>query len=248
MVPAAMEASEPYRLVERNLRATMRYFSLARPGAEVRDLPGISVVYSGVDFAVFNAALLSSPVASAGNDLERRIASAARQFEARRIRWSCWICEDLLPPEARRSSRVLLARYGFKLLIEPPGMYAPAILPQSRPLPELEMRRVEDAATRMAFCNITSIAFELPFTISRQIYDSERTWADGFTGWVGYRRGVPVSTAATVTAAETIGLYSVATLPEHQHRGYAEAMVRHAIAEARRTSGLEGSVLLRAEG
>jgi ribosomal protein S18 acetylase RimI-like enzyme len=35
----------------------------------------------------------------------------------------------------------------------------------------------------------------------------------------------------------------VATLPEHRRRGYAEAVVRHGLAEARREWGLERTVL-----
>ena len=49
--------------------------------------------------------------------------------------------------------------------------------------------------------------------------------------------GEPVSTAAIVLGSGVVGVYNVATLPGHQRRGYGEAVMRHALAEARRESG-----------
>jgi len=52
-----------------------------------------------------------------------------------------------------------------------------------------------------------------------------------------------VATAATVLAADAIGIYNVGTLPGHRGRGIGEAIVRYAIDQARAQSGINRSVL-----
>jgi ribosomal protein S18 acetylase RimI-like enzyme len=40
-----------------------------------------------------------------------------------------------------------------------------------------------------------------------------------------------------------IGVYNVATIPQHQQRGYGEAIMRHALEQAYDEHGLERSIL-----
>ncbi len=56
--------------------------------------------------------------------------------------------------------------------------------------------------------------------------------------YVGYVGGKAVTTAATFPAAGTISVAFVATLPEAHGKGYAEAVMRHAIAQGRQGMGL----------
>ena len=53
-----------------------------------------------------------------------------------------------------------------------------------------------------------------------------------FVCWVGYRNGLPVCTAATVTGNGVVGLYNIATAPAHRRLGFGEAITRYAIAAA----------------
>ena len=52
-----------------------------------------------------------------------------------------------------------------------------------------------------------------------------------------------MSTAAVVAGGGAVGVYNVATLPGRQRCGYGEAVMRHALAEARREHGLERVIL-----
>jgi len=52
-----------------------------------------------------------------------------------------------------------------------------------------------------------------------------------------------VTTAAVVPGGKALGVYNVATLPDHQHRGYAEVVMRAALEDARRRHGIERSIL-----
>ncbi|MBI4874019.1 MAG: GNAT family N-acetyltransferase [Acidobacteria bacterium] len=221
-----------WQAVEVNLRHAMRQFSLATERGEARDMPGVTLVSSGVDYSVFNSAMLSSAVSAADGGLDRRAAIAAVHFSMRRMGWSFWLCEEWLDPSTRRRAEQILAARGLRRLTETPAMRAETLAPPRRELPRLDWFPVSGRGTRQEFCHITSAAFHLPPAIAQTIYGSEEFWRGDYRGWVGYRDGLPVTTAATLTAGGAIGLYSVATLPECRRHGYAEAIVRHALSQA----------------
>jgi len=233
----------PFRVVEGNLRHAMRFFACPGDPAAVTEAPGLILIRSPVDYPVFNAALLSSPVSEAAPDLESRLRAARDHYKGLRLRWSCWVCEDLLEGLVRRRAPDIFLRQGLREIAVHSGMGAEQLRPPRRRMPEMEFRRVHDLATRREFGEIAAVAFDLPLAIARRIYDAEPAWEGDFVAWVGYQDGAPIATAATVVAADAIGVYSVATLPEHRRRGVGEAIMRYAVDQAKRTSGLERTIL-----
>ncbi|MGH9647571.1 MAG: GNAT family N-acetyltransferase, partial [Bryobacteraceae bacterium] len=133
--------------------------------------------------------------------------------------------------------------FGLTPLTGPPGMFAEKLRPPSRKLPVLDVRRVNNLETRQAFANITAIAFDIPQAISREVYGAARGLGGDFHGYVGYVDGAPVATTATVVSAGAVGIYSVGTLPDWRRRGFAESLMRSAIAIEQKKSGVEASVL-----
>jgi ribosomal protein S18 acetylase RimI-like enzyme len=233
----------PFETVEQNLRHTMQIFARGRDKGEVRQMPGVLIACAGVESPVFNSALLSEPVTGGQVELDRRIAIAKVYYTARDLRWSFWVCEDMLSADARKDAGKVFAARGMEVVAQSPGMIAERVLPPSRWMPALECRRVSNAEASLAFCYITSKTFHLSFEISKQIYNTERMWSSDMVAYVGYLGDAPIATAATVTSAGAVGIYSVATLPEYQRRGFGERIVRHALEEAQRTTGIERSVL-----
>lgn len=221
----------------------MSIYSLATREGQTREMPGVDLVSSGLPLAVFNAALLSTPLPGPEGDLARRLAIARVFFEHRQVPWSLWYCDDLFAPELRGHLREDLRRHQFRVTAEPVGMVAESLQPPRRMLPQLECRLVSDEASRLAFCEVTSVVFELPFNTSRQIYGSEKVWKQSMRGFVGYSNGKPVSTVALWMGSEAIGIYSVGTLPQHQHHGYAEMLLRSALAWAFVNAGARPMVL-----
>jgi GNAT superfamily N-acetyltransferase len=230
-----------FEAIDENLRATLAVFGRAKPAGEWCALAGVAVTSSAVQFSMFNSAVLTAPVASA-RELDRRIAVAAEFFGQRRLSWSFWTCQGWIAPGVRGVVADVFYRRGLHLVTEMPGMEAEELRPPVRDLPYLELRRVEDTATRSDFSYVMSSAFGLPPPVARDIYESEGTWRAGLTGWVGYAAGVAVSTTATLTTDAAIGVYAVGTPPAHRRRGYAQAVMRHALRQApARTSVLESS-------
>ncbi len=230
-----------YQIVDQNLRAAMRFFGEASGSGEICPLNGSVAMFSGLDYGVFNIALLTEPAID--GQLESRLRDISRYFRERTLRWSFWLCEDLVGSARLREARHLLADFGMRSISNPPGMLAPAFLPPARPLPRIEMRAVADASTRGAFAEITSLCFDIPYLVSRAVYLREQAWQCGYEGFVGYVDGKPVTIVAMVAAAGAIGVYSLATLPSYRRFGYGESLLRLAAGEVSRRTGISKFVL-----
>ena len=229
--------------VEQNLVEFFRHFARSHAGGEVVELDGVSIASSGLAFHMFNAAFFSKPVLDAAGDLEQRIDRAAGYLGSHGRRWAFWACEDKLEKGLIRKARNAFRRRNLSFAYRHPGMVSDNLLPATRPLPPLEIRRVADRQGRTEFSHINSVAFRIPFEWCLELYGSASLWNGAFTGFLGYVNGEAVCTAATLVAAGAAGLYSVATLPEHERKRYAEAMTRHALAWTRERSGVQRSVL-----
>lgn len=229
-------------LVEENLRTAMQFFGHASGCGAICERDGMILIDSGVDYAVFNIALLNGPVDSMA-ELERRIAAAGRWYASRKTRWSQWICDHHVPLPSRWHVPGIFERNHLRPLTEAPGMIAPNLRPPERALPQLEWRRVDDPQTRLEFAHLTTISFDIPFATARLIYQPESAWRGAYEGYVGYAGGRAVCTAAAVVAAGCIGFYSVSTLPDQRRRGYAEALMRKVFDEVRRRTGIQQTVL-----
>jgi ribosomal protein S18 acetylase RimI-like enzyme len=229
-----------FAAVEENLRTAMRFFAEATGSGEVCALPGAVALFSGLDYGVFNIALLDG---RGGGNLEATLAEVARYFKKRTLRWSFWLCEDLLDAHTRRRARQTFSDFGLRAISHPPGMMAPELLPPVRRLPAIECRPVADTASREVFAEITSVSFEIPTLVAHAVYTPERAWNGAYQGFVGLVSGRAVSIAAIVPAAGTLGIYSVGTLPLFRRQGYGEALMRAAVSEMRRRTGIERLVL-----
>ncbi len=222
-----------FLMVEENLRVAMRFFGEATGMGRVCALDRIIAMYSGLEYGVFNISLLTRPALAADGGLDAALAEAAQYFKRYTKRWSFWLCEDLLDPSTRRRGRQICNDFGLRPISYPPGMIAPRLLPPVRPLPYIECRPVSDEKTRAAFAEITSICFEIPPGIAAAVYGPINAWNGAYKGFVGLIDGRPVAIAAMVEAAGALGIYSLATIPAHRHRGYGEALLRAATAAAR---------------
>jgi ribosomal protein S18 acetylase RimI-like enzyme len=219
----------------------MSCYSRVSEHGHTTQLYGVEATSCGMDIAVFNAALLSAPASHA--DLQRVVAECSSYYRSKRLGWSFWLCEDLLQADTRVSSRSLFHKNGLTLVARPPGMYTEQIGPPARGSAGLECRPIHDDRTRLDFAHISSVVFALSFVSAKRIYSGPALWEPPMSGWVGYINDKPISVVTTVIAADTVGVYSLGTLPQHQGRGYGETLLRHAVEEARKETGITRSIL-----
>jgi ribosomal protein S18 acetylase RimI-like enzyme len=230
-----------FESVAANLRESFRVVAAHRRAGELQEMEGVSIASAGVTFQMFNAAFLSAPVVSEGQ-MDLRVAQAAVHFAARGQRWAYWVCHGWLDGRTRRRLQSLLRKRNLYQAVELPGMLAEDVLPPVRELPKMELRRVCDGPVKDAFCAIGSTCFNVPLAWFCEVFDSQGVWND-FAAYVGYVDGEPVSTAATVIGGGAVGVYNVATLPGRRRGGYGEAVMRHALKQARREHGLSRTIL-----
>ncbi len=224
-----------------NLRESFRIIAASRAGGEVRELHGVSIASAGVTFQMFNAAFLSQPVATEA-ELTQRALLPAMHFNSRGLEWAYWVCEDWLAPRPRRRLRQVLEKIGLRHSVDLPGMVAEHVAPPVKQPARIAVRRVTDAATRDAFCWIGSVCFHVPLSWFHEVFDNSAVF-ERFAAYVGYVQGDPVSTTALVMGGGAVGVYNVATLPEHQRKGYGETVMRYALEESRREYGVERTLL-----
>jgi ribosomal protein S18 acetylase RimI-like enzyme len=224
--------------VDTNLRQAMRFFGQATGRGGIYEHAGITIVDSGIDYAVFNISLFSGPQIASRLDFEERIKWSEEHFQQRQVRWSHWVCLDLLPRPLRDKADDAFRTRGLRRLTEAPGMFAKELLPPSRALPHIRWRRVNDMETRIAFAHITAMSFDIPFNTCRDVYEPEHAWQGPYEGFIGFHQNTPVCTTALVTGGGVIGIYSVGTLPGHRRRGFAETLMRAVLAEKSAETGV----------
>jgi ribosomal protein S18 acetylase RimI-like enzyme len=236
-----LATAEANRIITRNLCNAMAAYSKSSIRGRRVDHAGLTLIDSGLDYAAFNAAILTDTAGLA--EIQALVGLSARYFQGVHRPWSCWICDEMLslPVLARLTS--LMSPSGLRLVAEHQGMVAESIRPVRRRQADLEIRAVNDAETRLEFACVCAQVFSLPPAVARSVYGTERFWSSSLDGWIGYQRGIPVSIAATSSQEGTIGIYSVGTLAEWQRQGFGEAVTRHAISRAQMRNRADRMIL-----
>src|SRR5260221_8441272 len=84
---AALNRMTDFLIVDENLRTAMRFFGQATGSGEVFPLPGAVAIFSGLDYGVFNIAMLDGRITRARDGFENRLAGIGRFFKKRTPRW-----------------------------------------------------------------------------------------------------------------------------------------------------------------
>ena len=229
---------EDFLTVDANLRTAMRFFGYATGTGEIAALPGAVAMFSGLDYGVFNIAMLEGRVGQTGMTLEQRLVEIGHFFKQRTPRWSLWLCEDLLDPSVRRRARQTMGDFGLRAISHPPGMLTPALVKPAGKLPPIDLQPVSTPQLQRAFTDITSLSFEIPFAVAHAVYAQNTAWQGAYLGFVGVSDGRPVSIVAMVPSEDVLGVYSLATHPNFRRQGFGEATLRAAVAEMQRRTGV----------
>lgn len=219
-----------------------RFFARSSVAGEVHDLPEVCIASSNVAWSMMNVAFFPAPVETE-EALERAAATAARFFEPRGLGWIFALCKDWVPARLRERARTLFAPHGLKLSMVATGMVAERLAPPMRPLPSLELRQARDAKERCDIADINALCYDVPIPVGREAFDVPALFSGDGRGFVGYRQGEAATSTAVIRVEDVAYIAMVATLPAHRQLGCAEAVMRHALAEAEQTWGIERTVL-----
>lgn len=195
---------------------------------------------SGQPWGVTNAAVLTEPVANAV-DLQSRAAAAIDQFRVGGNPWFLTGSQEWLGPDADHvlTSLGLVHAEGEDLT----GMVVDRLLPPARPLPKAEVRRFADEATRAALADLNATVYEVPLEWVRLAIGHERYWQGALLGHVAYLDSQAVAGDLVLPIDNALYVGWVATAREYRRRGLAELVMRHSLDEARRSTGLQRTIL-----
>lgn len=213
-----------------------------RGPADVRDPLGMAIRWADSKLRFINMLTLTEPgLDRAGLDM--RLANVAAYMRARERPGALWLFEDLLAPEARDALPAAVDQAGLGLVLSGFGMVGD-ILPVAEPDHRgLQFVRVRTDADVEAFADVNSRAYGVPLEQGRDAFAGSRLMKSGMFAYLGLAAGVPVATAATVAAAGCLFVAFVATDPEHQRKGYGEAVTRMALYEGGKATGLRRATL-----
>jgi ribosomal protein S18 acetylase RimI-like enzyme len=213
-----MTPSEQARLHDANFVETFRIMCEVIAGAWADEVDGVPVAVTGLPVPFFNAAW---PAA----DVERSALEAA----IRRLGETGLPYVVHAPAGAEAPGGVVTA-LGLELQGQLPCF---AIEPGPIPDPPAELRieRV-DRATIDAFHVATASGYGMPAPLVEQFYPDALVDLPPIRAFVGWVDGSPVATALASRTGDTVGIYSIATVPEARGHGVGTAMTWHLLRDA----------------
>ena len=176
-----------------------------------------------VPFPGLNGIWAEDAAAPASSD---DVESAIAEVEA--LGGPCWI-----EVRAGRTPalELLSRRLGFTEEEAVPGMVLrPNGLVEAR-APDVTFSRVHDAAGLSMAATVGAAGFEVPRELIEALYTPRVAALPGLSIYLAFAHGHPVSTAIAWMGDGAVGIYNVATPPEHRGRGYGRAVTTKAVAD-----------------
>jgi GNAT superfamily N-acetyltransferase len=217
---------------------------LAKPftQADQADRPGLAISWAGISFPFYNSLFLTEEINDA-KLLQSRISEAAAYMRVRAHGGWFVICTDKLSGAAKENLGKILANEKLIPAIPMTGM-AGDILPLEVPVhPALRFVRITDDKTIKDLADLNCVAYNLPIELGHSLVGEHTLWNKHAYGFVAYEGDTPVSTATAIVNEDCLFLFLVATAPEVRRKGYADAIVRHALQTAHEATGIKRTVL-----
>lgn len=191
----------------------------------------LAVTLSQTNCSFLNIISVDQPVSDAAV-LETVLAKAAQARAQCPQDALLLVCPEWLPAGAAD----ILAANDLSFFMKMWGMSADRLLPPRRPAPALDFRLITDETAGLDLGIINAAAYGVP-PETMAVTGTIAQWSGQAYGIVGYEDGRAVTCTLSFVTDDMIYIAMVATLPGLHGRGYAEAAMRRAIAEAQDAVG-----------
>jgi GNAT superfamily N-acetyltransferase len=205
----------------------------ASPGYVSEGQKDADYVFSGLPIPFFNAAIITARDVSR-DGLESLARNAVAWAADKAVPWMLLVTHDALKPGVDAASAIEAC--GLVALLPMTGMRARHVLPAQRTAQGLELCVPADDEGCAAILDINGAAYGVPLDACKPTYGKRAFW-DGHAPALGRVNGAPASSAAVFMVGGYRYVALVATMPDQQRRGYAEAAMRHALDSAAATHG-----------
>ena len=238
-----MQPSHTNELAESIAQFEAAWSAMSRdfPDVEQVQLPGLNMNWPDVSLAFYNVALVTGEVADPA-DLTARAERALAYMRTKEHPGFLVICEDLLSPTLREQVVRLLASANFMPVMPITGMAASGLTPPSRPVQAVPLRRANGRADAQLITDLNCRAYGIPIEVGRTAV-TELLLHDECHAFIAEAESQPVACTATFPIEGRLYVALVATLPDHQRRGYADAVMRASLQSCAAATGLTRTIL-----
>jgi len=199
----------------------------------------VDYIFSGLPIPFFNAAIVTARDVS-GNALRALGRDACAWAAPKGVPWMFLVTHDALAPGVDAVS--VLDPCGLTPMLPMTGMRAERIAPRPIGADGLQVDVAGDAAALTAIVDVNSAAYGVDLDASKPLLGNPSFWT-GHVPALGRVDGTPVASAAVMMVSGVRYVLLVATMPDRQRRGYAEAVMRHALDRAAAAHGETPTVL-----
>jgi hypothetical protein len=219
-------------------KVTVRRMASPLSGYEEVNLGAASGIWGNVPFPLANHAFLDRTLADA--QAIESVTDAVCGFAASRAYpWMFAVVEPWLPAGAAD----VLRMHGLEPAMHVTYMTASSLVPPVRPEPSLEFRLIDNESLAQLCMDMNCECYDMPLETGRSAVAEGAMWQNDAYGYIACVDDVPVSTATTLVDEDCLNSICVATPVPHRGKGYAEAVLRHSVNEAKKASGLSRFVL-----
>ena len=222
----------------RQMVGAWRLMCAGGPAYSSEESQGVQYIFSGVPISFFNIAVLTGSGISAG-ELSALGRETCAWAGPRSVPWLFTVTHEALEPGVDAGST--LDACGLAPVMPMTAMVARTIGPAPT-VPDLQLTVPEDDTACAAILDINSLAYAMDLAAGKPIIGTRAFWEDQFPV-VGLADGKPVSSATVLMVDGLRYVALVATDPSQQRRGFADATMRQALANAATVHGEAATVL-----
>jgi len=212
------------------------------PQADQKDKPGLAISWANITFTFYNSLFLTEEFSDAAL-LQSRIKEASAYMRAHSDGGWFVICLDKLSGAAKENLQEILTKEKLNPVIPMTGMAGDILPLAASGHPALRFVRITDDKTIKDFVELNCVGYNLPVELGQSLIGEHTFWHKHAYGFVAYEGDKLVSTATAIVNEGCLFLFLVATAPESRRKGYAEAVVRHALQTAHEATGIRRTVL-----
>ncbi len=205
----------------------------ASPDGVSASVPGVTFHFSHLPIPFFNVALLTGEIDS-GEALHTLASRAVAWAAEEEVPWFLIVTNENLPEGA--DAVAALGDCGLVPALRLTGMFADEVAPLAAKPHELELTVPADDEAAASLIAVNSAAYQMDLQPAARHLGSHRFWRQHFAV-VGRVGTTPVTSSAVLLVDGHRYVAWVATHPQHQRRGYAEAAMRYSLDLAGEAAG-----------
>ncbi len=214
----------------------LRFTALKSNVGSTRRFDGLEAAWVHSALIINNGTYLTSPVSSEA-ELRARIVSACEHALPHKLPWALYLYEPYLAGMTGEQVASVAAEFGLARLMGVQVMTGDAqrLKPPVHPLPEeLQFQRIASREQSWTAFDINLRSYGMPVFMADSVLETHAYFSDPQRefGFLALSGGVPVSTATVIELDGWLYVALVATDPGHRRKGYAEAVMRHALTVA----------------